>query len=69
MVNPPGPKASYFARDETPAGADDWLAGAERVEGSWWDDWVSWASERSGERVAPPSLPKGDPAPGRYVQG
>jgi polyhydroxyalkanoate synthase len=69
MVNPPGPKASFFAREDAPASADEWLAGAEKVEGSWWDDWVAWASERSGERVAPPKLPEGDPAPGTYVRG
>jgi polyhydroxyalkanoate synthase subunit PhaC len=69
MVNPPGPKASYFSRADTPADADEWLRGAEKIEGSWWDDWVAWASERSGERVAPPSLPEGEPAPGSYVRG
>jgi polyhydroxyalkanoate synthase subunit PhaC len=69
MVSPPGPKASYFAREDLPADPDEWLAGAERLEGSWWDDWVAWASERSGERVLPPPLPDGEPAPGMYVRG
>ncbi len=70
MVNPPGdPKASYRVNPATPADADEWLAGAERVQGSWWEDWAAWASSRSGERVAPPELPDGEPAPGRYVRG
>jgi polyhydroxyalkanoate synthase len=70
MVNPPGnPKASYSTRDECPADADEWLAGAKRAEGSWWDDWIAWASARSGDRVVPPALPPGQPAPGTYVRG
>ena len=69
MVNPPGPKASFYRRPDLAPDPDDWLAGAEKVEGSWWDDWVGWASERSGERVPPPSLPEGEPAPGSYVRG
>ncbi len=70
MVNPPGnPKGFYWRNDETPADPDEWLAGAEKVQGSWWEDWAEWASARSGEKVAPPSLPDGPPAPGRYVHG
>lgn len=68
MVNPPGPKASYFQRADTPANPDEWLSGAEKVQRSWWEDWAEWASARSGERVAPPSLPEGEPAPGSYVR-
>jgi polyhydroxyalkanoate synthase len=70
MVNPPGnPKAFYWRNDQTPANPDEWLAGAEKVQGSWWDDWAAWAGERSGEKVAPPTLPEGAPAPGSYVHG
>jgi polyhydroxyalkanoate synthase len=70
MVNPPGnPKAAYWVREETPADPDEWLRAAERHEGSWWEDWASWASARGGERVVPPALPDGEPAPGRYVHG
>jgi len=49
--------------------ADAWREGAERVSGSWWDDWVAWAAERSGELVAAPRVPPGDPAPGSYAKG
>ncbi len=69
IIQPPGGRSSRFrAREGTPASPDAWLAGAELVEGSWWDDWVAWAGARSGERVAPPSLPEGAPAPGTYVR-
>jgi polyhydroxyalkanoate synthase len=69
-VNPPGSlKASYRTRDESPADPDAWLAGAGSEQGSWWKDWAEWAEARSGERVEPPSLPPGGPAPGEYVRG
>jgi polyhydroxyalkanoate synthase subunit PhaC len=71
IVNPPGnPKAGYWTAP-APRGrsADDWFAGAQRSAGSWWDDWIAWASERSGAMVPPPRLPEGDPAPGGYVRG
>jgi polyhydroxyalkanoate synthase len=68
MVVPPGsPKASYRTHRETPADPDEWLRGAERTDGGWWQDWGAWASERAGGRVTPPPLPVGDPAPGTYV--
>jgi len=41
--------------------------------GSWWDDWVSWLRERSGEERDAPVEPGGDGlrplgrAPGTYV--
>jgi poly[(R)-3-hydroxyalkanoate] polymerase subunit PhaC len=70
MVNPPGnPKAAYWEGDQTPADPDGWLRGATRREGSWWEDWSAWTSAHAGERVPSPTLPDGDPAPGRYVFG
>jgi polyhydroxyalkanoate synthase len=70
MVSPPGsPKAYYWNRDDAPADADEWLRGAARTDGSWWEDWAAWLSPRAGEQVAPPTLPDGEPAPGRYVLG
>ena len=70
MVSPPGsPKAYYWSRDDAPADADEWLRGAAPTDGSWWEDWAAWLSPRGGEQVAPPALPDGEPAPGRYVLG
>jgi polyhydroxyalkanoate synthase subunit PhaC len=72
IVNPPGnPKAGFWTRPLADRGvdADAWRDGAERVSGSWWDDWVDWAAQRSGELVAPPRVPPGDPAPGSYAKG
>jgi poly[(R)-3-hydroxyalkanoate] polymerase subunit PhaC len=51
-----------------------WLAASEEQEGSWWEHWMQWLGERSGElRVAPARLgslvhPPIEPAPGSYVR-
>jgi polyhydroxyalkanoate synthase len=69
MVVPPGsPKAFYWTREGTPADAGEWLGSAERADGTWWEDWSGWASQRAGGRVQPPTLPEGEPAPGQYVR-
>jgi polyhydroxyalkanoate synthase len=68
MVNPPGkPNARHYVNDQIPDDPKVWQAGAQQVAGSWWEDWLAWASVRSGDRVAPPLLPAGDAAPGQYV--
>jgi polyhydroxyalkanoate synthase len=79
VVNPPGnQKASFFTNDNpggTGTDPDQWLAGAKKQSGSWWDYWRDWLKERSGEqRPAPQSLGNeqftaGSPAPGTYVRG
>ena len=77
LVNPPGnEKASFQVRDDgNPADAEEWLSGASKRRGTWWEDWSEWLGERSGEeRKAPKALggkkkrytPLG-PAPGEYV--
>jgi polyhydroxyalkanoate synthase len=72
VVNPPSPKRSFRVGDELPAGADEWLAGAQARQGSWWEDWADWIGERAGARRKPPRLgsrkhrPLED-APGTYV--
>jgi polyhydroxyalkanoate synthase subunit PhaC len=72
IVNPPGnAKAAYWTqpRVDPNMDADTWRETAERVQGSWWDDWVAWAAARSGELVSPPTMPRGEPGPGKYVIG
>lgn len=70
VVNPPdSPKSVRWVRDDCPPDAEDWRAGARQLQGSWWLDWLEWASSRSGDMVPPPNLPDGDPAPGVYVRG
>ena len=63
----------YFVNPATPPSAKDWLAAAERHEGSWWEHWVTWLAERSGEQhEAPRALgstrhPPIQAAPGSYI--
>jgi polyhydroxyalkanoate synthase len=75
LVNPPGnEKATYRIGDALPEEPEEWLASASTTPGSWWDDWMAWLGERSGERrTARKQLggkglrPLGD-APGAYVK-
>ena len=76
LVNPPGnPKAHFFAGPEPTGDADEWMAGAEQRSGTWWDDWATWVTERSGEeKKAPAKLGSrrhraAESAPGTYVYG
>jgi polyhydroxyalkanoate synthase subunit PhaC len=63
----------YYLNPETPPTAEQWMAGAQRHEGSWWDHWVGWLAERSGEQVDSPGslgsrrFPAQEPAPGTYI--
>jgi len=63
----------YFVNPEVPPSADEWLKAAERHEGSWWEHWVAWLAERSGDRGAPPQalgntrFPPQEAAPGTYI--
>ena len=69
IVNPPdNPKTFHYARDDCPPDPNAWLEGARKVTRSWWEDWTAWAAERSGDKITPPALPPGEPAPGRYVR-
>jgi polyhydroxyalkanoate synthase len=73
IVNPPNPKAWYETGTENPPTAGEWRAEAERHSGSWWQDWVEWASERAGNLTTPPRLgsaahPAQADAPGEYVR-
>ncbi len=53
IVNPPAAqKYQYWTNDKPVAGADEWLANAERHEGSWWNDWGTWIHRFGGGKVA-----------------
>ncbi|MCW9034418.1 MAG: alpha/beta fold hydrolase [Rhodospirillales bacterium] len=75
ILSPPGnPKSSYFINDATPENPEEYLETATRVQGSWWDHWNKWLTERSGkEKAAPKTLgskmhPAGENSPGTYVK-
>jgi len=74
VINPPGGKGAYWTRekDDMATSPEYWLQSATRHEGSWWTDWVTWLSTRSGRKVAAPPMgskkyPPLQDAPGSYV--
>jgi polyhydroxyalkanoate synthase len=76
LVNPPGnEKASYQVNPANPETPEEWLEGAAKQRGTWWDDWSAWLAERSGGQKRKPAKlgQRGftplDEAPGQYVHG
>jgi polyhydroxyalkanoate synthase len=75
MINPPAKgKGGYWTNDADPKPktAEEWLAGAQQHEGSWWTDWTVWLAARSGEKRPAPAIgsaahPPLCEAPGTYV--
>ncbi|WP_211230933.1 PHA/PHB synthase family protein [Chitinilyticum aquatile] len=75
IINPPGPtsKRSYWQGSPAKGLAPDaWLAGQEKVAGSWWPNWVEWLRPQSGTqhkpKLASRKHPQLDAAPGLYVK-
>jgi len=74
VVNPPAAnKYGYWTNTKLPEDPDEWLAGAETHEGSWWLDWKRWVSRYNAKKV--PARVPGDgelavieDAPGSYVK-
>jgi polyhydroxyalkanoate synthase subunit PhaC len=78
VINPPAAKKrSHWIREDGkfPKSADEWIAGAKELPGSWWTDWTDWLQGHAGKQIpAPKTYGKGpkykatEPAPGRYVK-
>jgi polyhydroxyalkanoate synthase subunit PhaC len=75
LVNPPGnPKAHYWTGGPPVVDPEEWLAGAEKNQGSWWEAWAEWVIGRAGQRQPQPDKlgserhPVLGPAPGLYVR-
>ena len=74
VVNPPASgKYQYWTNEKGADTLEDWLKGASEHAGSWWPDWLSWISERSGAKVPAPVPGEGplkaiEDAPGAYVK-
>ncbi len=75
IVNPPSAERREHWINSTMAGsADEWLAQARQVSGSWWPHWAHWLRQRSGVLIdAPDGLgdaqhPPLELAPGSYVR-
>ncbi len=73
IINPPTKnKYGHYTNPELGLTADDWLAAADKHEGSWWPRWDAWLSKKSGKKTD--AREPGDdkhpilaPAPGTYV--
>jgi polyhydroxyalkanoate synthase len=75
LVNPPGnPKSRFLTNPALPEDPDEWLAEAVEQAGTWWDHWLDWLAQRSGDtrraprRLGSTAYPPLDPAPGLYVR-
>ncbi len=74
VVNPPvAKKYGYWVNEDLPADPEQWFAGTEAHEGSWWLDWKRWVGRHNGRKV--PARVPGDgaldpieDAPGSYVK-
>lgn len=77
ILRPPRlPRTEHFTAPGLsgfPAAAEQWLASAQKHEGSWWPHWASWLQTRSGSRcrarkeLGSAAYPVLGPAPGEYV--
>lgn len=73
-INPPAArKHGYWTNPNWAATPEEWLAGAERHEGSWWTLWSSWLRENSGAEVDARPVTSGplqvlEAAPGSYAR-
>ncbi len=81
VINPPEKhKRNYWFTpppaegSRLPAAPDNWLEGAERIDGSWWPAWMQWLATHSGRQVAARTrlgnaeFPPIEDAPGSYVK-
>jgi polyhydroxyalkanoate synthase len=74
IVNPPSPKAKHWTNDDLPADPEEWKAGAQLRDETWWEDWARWIAERGGPKVAARKVlgsaeyPVLEDAPGSYVR-
>jgi polyhydroxyalkanoate synthase len=74
VVNPPeGGKYSHWINTTLAPTAEEWLASASEMAGSWWPDWHRWilAHDKSEVPARVPGeggLPAIEPAPGSYVK-
>ena len=75
IVNPPSKnKYGHYTNPELGLLPEDWLADADKHEGSWWPRWDKWLAPKSGKKVPARHPGKGDQevlaeAPGTYVRG
>lgn len=74
VINPPSKhKYQYWTGGEVKGRFEDWIAGAQEIKGSWWPNWLAWATAQAPRKV-PARKPGGGKlkiicdAPGDYVR-
>ncbi len=73
IVNPPSAnKYGYWTNDELPKDPDNWFKGANKNDGSWWNDWQTWVKKSASGQVKARKPGEGklkviEDAPGAYV--
>ena len=75
VINPPAKnKRHYFENNKLAKTADEWLAAAKDIKGSWWPNYATWLEEFGGKKVKASKTfgnaryKKLEAAPGKYVK-
>lgn len=75
VINPPAKnKRYYFENNKIAPTAEEWLADAKQIPGSWWPNYTKWLKQFGGEQKPAPSAfgnakyKKLEAAPGVYVK-
>jgi len=75
VINPPAKnKRHYFENNKLAKTADEWLAAAKDIKGSWWPNYAKWLEQFGGKRIRASKTfgnakyKKLEAAPGKYVK-
>jgi polyhydroxyalkanoate synthase len=75
VINPPAKnKRHYFENNKLAKTADDWLAAAKDIKGSWWPNYAKWLEQFGGKKIKASKTfgnaryKKLEAAPGKYVK-
>jgi polyhydroxyalkanoate synthase len=75
VINPPSKnKRYYYENNKLEKTADEWLAGAKEIKGSWWPNYSKWLEQFGGKKIPArktfgnAKYKKLEAAPGRYVK-
>ena len=75
VINPPAKnKRHYFENNKLAKTADEWLAAAKEIKGSWWPNYALWLEQFGGKKIQARKTfgnaryKKLEAAPGKYVK-
>ena len=75
VINPPAKnKRHYFENNKLAKTADEWLAAAQDIKGSWWPNYAKWLEQFGGKKIKASKTfgnaryKKLEAAPGKYVK-